>query len=544
MAAAGGTRLASAGPAGSSSVDAARRVVVVGAGLAGLTTALDLVDAGWDVTVFEARDRVGGRVKTHYFEPGLHAELGGESIDDNHHDMLAMLKRFGLSTEHRAPLKPYDSHVYRNGVREPLAVFVAQRGGKVATDYFGFSDQLSAMAAGVDPVHPERAKNAAALDARTLESFIAGAGLVPEAEFLVRTAFRGEYNAEPRDLSLLFIAQQTNGEGPGLIGAETMRVAGGNSQLPMRMSTALGDRVQLARPVTRIVHGPGGVVVTAGDATVTAAYVVLAAPAPPLRTVVFDPPLPAEAAAMIGGLDLGTAAKVVTEYAVPFWQAEGFSGFTLTDLPFHIGWSPTDSYIAPKATGLLSQFITGDAAVTAANLVDAARISTFSAQLAQVYPESVPLRTGRAATMAWANEPYTRGGYAIFRPGQMAPFWPVLRNGVGRILFAGEHTEVLIGYMESAIRSGHRIAAQIGRPPAVTAAAPPPAATVQGEQLSRPSTGTGAAGLPATGRTSLLLPAVGALGAGLLARRASVPTPAPAPAPAQPEDGGGPKHQR
>ena len=468
LAAAGGTRRARASAASpsssaSASGDAARRVVVVGAGLAGLTTALDLVAAGWDVTVFEARDWVGGRVKTKYFEPGLHAELGGESIDDNHHAMLAMLKRFGLSTERRAPLKPYDAHVYRNGLREPLAVFVAQRGGKVATDYFGFYDQLSAASVGVDPVHPERAKNAAALDARSLESFIAGARLVPEAEFLVRTAFRGEYNAEARDLSLLFIAQQTNGENPGLTGAETMRVAGGNSQLPQRMATALGDKVRLSRPVTRISHDPGGVVVTAGEESVVAAYAVLAAPVPPLRNVAFDPPLPPAAAALIAGLDLGTAAKVVTEYAVPFWQAEGFSGFTLTDLPFHIAWSPTDSYVSPHATGLLSQFITGDAAVTAAHLGNVARISTFRAQLAQVYPESVPLRTGRAATMAWANEPYTRGGYAIFRPGQMAPFWPVLRDGVGRILFAGEHTEVLIGYMESAIRSGHRIAAQIGR---------------------------------------------------------------------------------
>ena len=519
VAAVGGTRLA-ASAAASASGDAARRVVVVGAGLAGLTTALDLVDAGWDVTVFEARGRVGGRVKTNYFEPGLHAELGGESIDDNHHAMLAMLKRFGLSTERRAPLKPYDAHVYRDGVREPLAVFVAQRGGRVATDYFGFYDQLSAASAGVDPMYPERAKNAAALDARTLESFIAGAGLAPEAEFLVRTAFRGEYNAEPRDLSLLFIAQQTNGEDPGLTGAETMRIAGGNSQLPQRMAAALGDKVQLSRPVTRIAHGPGGVVVTAGGASVPAAYAVLAAPVPPLRNVAFDPPLPPAAAAMIAGLDLGTAAKVVTEYAVPFWQAEGFSGFTLTDLPFHIGWSPTDSYVPPQATGLLSQFITGDAAVTAANLTDAARISTFIAQLAQVYPESVPLRTGRTATMAWANEPYTRGGYAIFRPGQMAAFWPVLRNGVGRILFAGEHTEVLIGYMESAIRSGHRIAAQIGQPPAAGAlgAASPPA-SVQGEHLRRPS--SAGSTLPATGSTSLLLPAVGALGAGLLVRRAA-----------------------
>jgi len=91
-----------------------KRVVVVGAGLAGMTTALDLRDKGWDVVVLEARDRVGGRVHTLYdpFTTGLHAESGGESIDDGHYAIQAMLKRFGLRTEERPPTKPYDSAVY------------------------------------------------------------------------------------------------------------------------------------------------------------------------------------------------------------------------------------------------------------------------------------------------------------------------------------------------------------------------------------------------------------------------------------------------
>ena len=65
--------------------------------------------------------------------------------------------------------------------------------------------------------------------------------------------------------------------------------------------------------------------------------------------------------------------------------------------------------------------------------------------------------------MVWAHERYTGGGYAVYQPGQMAAFWPVLREGVGRIRFAGEHTESLAGYMESAIRSGHRVAKSLGR---------------------------------------------------------------------------------
>jgi monoamine oxidase len=404
----------------------------------------------------------GGGPFTHHFDAKLHAELGGESIDVNHHALLAMIDRFGLGTERRPPLKPYDSTIYRGGVREPVAAFVAGRGGRVLTDYLAFSDQVAARAAGVDPLYPERAPNAAELDAQSLDAFITSAGMVPEAEFLVRTAYRGEYNAEARDLSMLFIAQQANGEDTGLFGAETRRITGGNSQLPARMAAALGDRVRLGTPVTRIDRRANGVTVHAGQARWTADYAVLALPAMALRRVRFDPVLPAAAAAMVHGLDLGAAAKVVTEYEVPFWTAEGVSGFTLTDLPFHIAWSPTDSYAA--AHGLLSQFITGDAAVAAAAQAPADRIATFAAQLGQVYAEAGPLRTARAATMAWANEPYTGGGYAIFRPGQMAPFWPVLRDGVGRLLFAGEHTEVLIGYMESAVRSGHRIAARIGRP--------------------------------------------------------------------------------
>jgi len=446
------------------------RVVVAGAGLAGLTAALDLVDAGWDVVVLEARDRVGGRVHTLYdpFSPGLHAEAGGESIDDNHDQIQALITRFGLTTERRPPDKLLQAVTYYRGKRSPITTFLGLHDAAVLRDYLRFGDALDGLSQGVDPEHPERAANAAELDRQTLDGFIRKLRLVPEAEFLVRLQNRASYNAEARELSMLFVAQQTAvvADVPDTA-SETMRISGGNSRLTEAMAAALGDRVRLGAPITRVEHDANGVRVHAGGQPVDAAHLVLAVPMPPLRRVRFAPALPTSVAAVIERLELGAAAKVIHEYQSRFWEAAGVPGFTVADLPFHVAWAATDSYASTG--GILSQFVTGNPARVAARLGDARRIAAFRRQLDRVYPEGKPLHTASAATMAWANERYTGGGYAVYGPGQMLPFWPALREGFPRIKFAGEHTEALAGYMESAVRSGHRVASMIGAPPASVA---------------------------------------------------------------------------
>ena len=454
---------------------AAQRVVVVGAGLAGLTAALDLRAAGWDVVVVEARQRVGGRVHTLYggedgvpFERGMHAEAGGESIDDNHTAIQALLRRFGIATERRggsttdraaAGLFRYRDHTYT------FAALAAVRGGIALTDYLRVADELQRLAEKhrIDPEHPGAADGAADLDQQSFAAWLDSLNLVPEARFVVDQANVSLYDAELRDVSMLFVAQQAAAaSGVPDSASETMRVTGGNATLPRAIGAEMGRAVITGAPVTTVRRRGHVVSVVAGRREHVGAHVVIAIPTPALRHVRFDPPLPEPIAAAISGLELGATTKVVNQYRAPFWRTQHQSGFSMADLTYRISWDATDSYPAPAA--LLTTFTTAGNGRILSELASHARIRRVRRELAVVFPDSPAQLAGPAASVAWANEPFTGGGYAFYKPGQLGRFWEPLRAGTDRIHFAGEHLEAPAGYMESAVRSGHRVATRVGRP--------------------------------------------------------------------------------
>ncbi len=443
----------------------ARRVVVIGAGLAGLTAAHDLRDAGWDVVVLEARDRVGGRVRTlhEHFTNEFHAEAGGESVDDNHTALQTLVTKFGLHTEARRADRDTTATIFARGRRRTAAEYVGGHGGKVYDDYNRYYAAAGRLGEGIDANHPDRARHAEQLDRRSLADFINGLHLLPEAQFIVEREQTAEYATEPKNLSLLFVAQQSavvkNVPAPAV---ETMRISGGNDGLPHAMAAALGAAVHLSTEVRGVESRGDHVRVVTSAGRYDGAHVVVALPPPPLRRIQFSPTLPHSARSVIDRLELGPAVKVVTQYPDRFWTRDGASGLIVTDQAFHIAWEATDS-IAPDRTspgpGILSTFTTGQDAAAFSTRSDRSRIAEVHRELARVYPEAAAATA--SATKAWRNDRWTGGGYAFWRPGQFLDGWDALRRSYGRVHFAGEHTEALAGYMESAVRSGHRVAATI-----------------------------------------------------------------------------------
>jgi len=191
-------------------------------------------------------------------------------------------------------------------------------------------------------------------------------------------------------------------------------------------------------------------------AAVAADHVIVGVPLPALRGVEFSPPLPPAVAGAVAHLQYGIATKTILQYARRFWREEGYSGDTFTDLTIGTTWEATNRQAGTP--GILLGYTSGDAGVDFTDLTAAQRIATATEELGSLYPGSADLRRG-AFTAAWATEPFTRGTYTAYAPGQVSAYWRALRRPIGRLVLAGEHTSTYTSYMEGAVRSGRRAAA-------------------------------------------------------------------------------------
>ena len=440
-----------------------RTVTVIGAGMAGLSAAYDLHHAGWQVTVLEARDRVGGRVYSlRNFSNGLVAEGGGEFIETTQTRMVTLAKKFdlklGSSGTWQSERGDWFSFKGKSGPIQDSKLWGTDLEQEIANCWRAMSE-LSQFVS--DPNQPQVSKDAARLDAQSAADWIQSLDVHPLAKTYFVQHIRSEYTAEPERFSLLDLARNAKMYYSDMDRPPSMRVIGGNDQIATALAKTLPD-VRLNSPVTAVRVGPDGVSVTVRKddsyLTIDSDFAILAIPLTTARLIEFDLPLPAAYHKMVNEVSYGAVTKVMIEYRKRFWKDIGWNGRLATDAPIVYTWDAT-SHVEGEH-GIITVYTGGDNATKLSALTAEERINLAVSEIDKIFPGVSDL-IENTATVAWPNEPYTRGAYMALAPGEVTAHWKTLQEPAGRLFFAGEHATPIQGYMEGAVESGQRAAATI-----------------------------------------------------------------------------------
>jgi monoamine oxidase len=437
------------------------RVIVVGAGFAGLIAAFELRAAGFEVTVLEARNRIGGRVLTfHDFVRGKQVEGGGELVGSNHPTWLAYGDRFKLEFRELEE-EELDSAVVLDGRR-----LAANEAEELWTAIDAATARLNPLAESIrDPHAPWTMPDAAQMDSRSFADWLAAAGLEPTCRRALDVLFATDNGVETAAQSLLGVLAMVKGGGVDRYWkeTETFRCKGGNQQLAQRLADGIGgDRIRLRCSVRRIVSSDQAVRVTCTDGVVREAdFAVLAVPPSTWDRIAVDPPLPDDMRPQ-----MGTNVKQLMALPGPVWENDGLAAYSFASGPINTTWHQTDGQAGPGTS--VVAFSGGNAARECRSWPAAERSRRYRTALATTHPRMAAAIV-RERFMDWPGDPWTRASYSFPAPRQLTTFGAKLQERHGRVYLAGEHTcPAFPGYMEGALQSGARVAKAIASAAAVT----------------------------------------------------------------------------
>jgi monoamine oxidase len=440
------------------------RVVVVGAGLAGLTAAADLVAEGAEVTVLEARDRVGGRMHGIPISSSAVADGGAAYLGVQHTELLELIRKHRLDLASTS--MDGDSTFFVSDERIRSASRMPPLHAVALGDLF---DRLEELVDQLDPVAPWQSRRADSLDRLSAAQWLAEERMHPDAETFFPLFIGEMMAADPAKISVLHMAfYLRSGGGIRYLnafegGAQQWRIDGGSHLLCVALARQLGDRVRLSSPVSAIDQESDGVVVRCisdvdgSRSEYRADRVVVAVPPLLAQQIEFRPGLPAPRATAATGK--GCAVKVHLGYSAPVWREEGLSGWSVSShgpLLSTVDDSPPD-----ESVGVLTGFVTGAGAPAFGALTPTQQRVEALAHAHRLFPQLPP--PTRCSVTDWQAEKYSKGCYAaLFGLGDWLRLGPTLTTPHGRVHWAGTETSLeYFGLMEGAVRSGHRVAAEL-----------------------------------------------------------------------------------
>jgi monoamine oxidase len=446
-----------------------RRIVVLGAGLAGLCAAYRLMRHGYEVTVLEAQERPGGRVHTVRagLRHGVHAEMGAVRIFETHEYTMRYVNEFGLE------LLPYDTGTRAFHLRgrrflppptgtpwpipdlhpdeqpDPFAMFSRY-----------VEPGMAALGDLSDPGWPASQPTALGLDRTTIGEFIAERG--------ASVAWRDWFYAQNGRIARINAAAGFAVESLQA-GEHLSSIKGGNDRLPRAFAAALGDRVRYGTEVVRIAQDPAGVTVGVRDRTgrheLRADRCVCALPFAPLRRVRLDAGFSPEKMAAIRRLRYMPAARCYFQTRSRFWERDPLGrlgGLELVGTDTMAGrvWN-TSSQQPDTDAGLLHAYMFDTEATEFAGH-GSRRVAAMRRLFRDLLP-GIDEQIVGVAHKSWQEDPWAGGGWGWTPPGDLAWMLPAMRRPERRVHFAGEHTSLWIAWMNGALESAERVVDEILR---------------------------------------------------------------------------------
>lgn len=442
-----------------------RRVLVVGAGIAGMTVAYRLRQAGIPVDVVEASSRIGGRLKSVNGNPDSPStvELGGEFIDTRHTAVRNLAAELGLEL---ADLKQADAGLvpeifYFEGrplSHEAVAEAFVPMAQQITRDLKALGSQ--------DFTYRNPSPHGRKLDRLSIADYISSVDIDPMLEKLVRVAYITEYGREVEEQScfnMLFLIGSEVGKWSTYgVSDERWHVVGGNQQIPLTLAEKVKDAISLDTALESLratTDGRYRVSLRQGNTSREQIYdhVVLTVPFTVLRQVEMAVEMPEVKRRAIAELGYGTCSKLAVPFQERIWRTRYDSTISMyTDLDCQNIWE--SARYSPGPSGWVTNLRGGQEGLRLGGNTPESHAAQLVADLEPLFPSISEVKRGHTLRAFWTAEPTALGSYACYRPGQWTAFGGAERERVGNLWFAGEHCSMgSQGYMNGACETAEAV---------------------------------------------------------------------------------------
>ncbi|HDR7793852.1 TPA: flavin monoamine oxidase family protein [Bacillus luti] len=451
-----------------------KRITIAGAGISGLVAGSLLKEAGHEVTIVEANNRIGGRVYTIHepFSKGLYFNAGPMRIPESHDLTLAYIRKFKL------PLnlfinKTLADIIYANDIQTRLNVFESdpsvlgypvlnKEKGKTAEELM-----LAVLEPILNYIKKDPNKNWSIVEKKYktyslgsfLEEYYSNGAIDMIGVLLDMEAYMG--------ISLMEVLQEM------IFFTSTTKyyeITGGMDALPNSFLPQLKDNIFMSYKVEKIIQENNKVMMQVNNEQTVSRFIItgdIAIVTIPFSALRFVEVYPYHLFSYykrraIRELNYIAATKIAIEFKSRFWERVGqCGGKSITDLPIRFTYYPSYGIHTPGPAIILASYTWADEALTWDSLPNSERIRYALNNLAQIYGNIVYSEFVTGASFSWSQNPYSCGAFTAFEPGQELELFPYITPPAGKVHFAGEHTTLTHGWIQGAIESGVRVAHEV-----------------------------------------------------------------------------------